>query len=259
MKRIIALILPVIFTGNFLLAQQPGDVQSASSLTGEQIKEYKNWMRMKDDWANLARYHDANEELGPPAKASERVVFMGNSITDAWIKVSPGFFEGKDYIDRGISGQTTPQMLIRFRPDVIDLDPGIVLILAGTNDIAGNTGPSTLEMIEGNIASMAQLASANGIKVILCSVLPAFDYPWKPGLEPAQKIVILNEWIRKYARKNKFDYLDYYSSLADEKGGMKDGYSFDGVHPNEAGYRVMEDLAEKAIGQARDKKGRKRR
>ncbi len=175
---------------------------------------------------------------------------MGNSITDAWINVSPGFFEGKDYVDRGISGQTTPQMLIRFRPDVIDLDPSLVLILAGTNDIAGNTGPSTLEMIEGNIASMAELARANNIKVILCSVLPAFDYPWKPGLEPAEKIVELNKWIKKYAKKNKFTYLDYYSSLVDNRGGMKEEYSRDGVHPNKEGYAVMEAIAEKAIQKA---------
>lgn len=172
------------------------------------------------DWANLNRFQKENAAIETPAKGEKRVVFMGNSITEGWIRTCPEFFP-KNYINRGISGQTTPQMLIRFRQDVIELHPKVVVILAGTNDIAGNTGPSTLDMIENNIKSMTELAKANGIKVILCSVLPAYDFPWRKGLEPAEKICKLNRWIEQYAQKNKIVYLDYYSSLVDERKGMK--------------------------------------
>lgn len=206
------------------------------------------------DWPNLDRFKDENAKLGAPAAHENRVVFMGNSITDFWISNSPDFFSKNPYIDRGISGQTTPQMLVRFRADVIHLKPKVVVILAGTNDIAGNTGPSTLEMIEDNLASMCDLAKANGIRVVLSSVLPAYDYPWKPGLQPAQKIVTLNKWIKQYAAENGYVYLDYYSSLVDDRGGMKAAYSKDGVHPNKAGYEVMEPLAVKAINLALSKK-----
>lgn len=199
------------------------------------------------DWPNLGRFKNDNANLSVTSTGEKRVVFMGNSITEGWIKIHPEFFAGKAYVNRGISGQTTPQMLLRFRADVIKLRPKVVLILAGTNDIAGNTGPSTLGMIEDNIISMTQLAKANGIKVILCSVLPAFDYPWKPGLEPAEKIVKLNKMIKEYAAKSGSLYLDYYSSLVDERKGLKAEYSKDGVHPNAEGYSVMEPLAEKAI------------
>src|SRR5664279_4250791 len=160
------------------------------------------------------------------------------------------FFAQHSYIGRGISGQTTPQMLIRFKQDVIDLKPKVVVILAGTNDIAGNTGPSTLEMIENNLADMAVLAKAAGIEVVLSSVLPAYDYPWKPGLQPAEKIVALNQWIKEYAESHNCFYLDYYPSLVDERKGMKPEYSRDGVHPNGAGYKVMEALADKVIAEA---------
>jgi len=202
------------------------------------------------DWANLGRFKDENTKLGLPSAGENRVVFMGNSITEGWTSLSPGFFKGKPYINRGISGQTTPQMLIRFRPDVINLQPAVVVILAGTNDIAGNTGPSTLEMIAGNIFSMAELAKANGIKVVLSSVLPAYDYPWKTGLDPAEKIIALNKMIKKYAVEKGIIYLDYFSSMADARKGLKAEYSSDGVHPNEAGYKVMEPLAEEAIAKA---------
>ncbi len=206
--------------------------------------------RLKKDWAYLERYREENTRIGLPLPGEKRVVFMGNSITEGWGKVCPEFFAGKPYINRGISGQTTPQMLIRFRPDVINLRPKVVVILAGTNDIAGNTGPSTLEMIEDNITSMSELAKANGIKVVLSSVLPAYDYPWRPGLSPAEKIATLNTWIKEYAEKNGFIYLDYYSFMVDERKGLKASYSDDGVHPNEAGYNVMAPLAEKAIAEA---------
>lgn len=228
--------------------QNSSTAVTASVKTVEQLtKENEQLLRIKNDWPNFLRYREANQKLGLPVAKEKRVVFMGNSITDGWIKISPEFFEGKSYIDRGISGQTTPQMLVRFRADVINLKPKVVLILGGTNDIAGNTGPSTLEMIEDNLASMAELANANGIKVILCSVLPVYDYPWKPGLEPAEKIVTLNKWIKEYASLHKCDYLDYFSSVVDDRKGMKAEYSKDGVHPNKEGYKVMEVLAEKAI------------
>ena len=206
--------------------------------------------QLHTDWADLARYRDANAQLGPPRPGEQRVVFMGNSITDAWAQYFDSTFPGKPYVGRGISGQTTPQMLVRFRQDVIALKPRVVVILAGTNDIAGNTGPSTLEMIEDNLASMTELAQANGIKVVLSSVLPVFDYPWAQGLEPAPKIVALNAWIRGYAMAHGAIYLDYYRAVSDERGGMRSDLSTDGVHPNEAGYRVMAPLAEQAIERA---------
>ena len=204
-------------------------------------------LAQNNDWADLNRYKEENLKLGLPLPDENRVVFMGNSITQGWIEADPDFFIGKSYINRGISGQTTPQMLVRFRPDVVNLKPKVVVILAGTNDIAGNTGPSTLEMIEDNIASMVEIAKANNIKIILCSVLPAYDYPWKPGLEPAQKIVDLNKWIKNYAEKNEIIYVDYFTPMADQRNGLKKEYSEDGVHPNLAGYKVMEPLVEKAI------------
>lgn len=211
-------------------------------------------MTFAQDWANTARFKDENAKLTPPAKGENRVVFMGNSITEGWIRTHPDFFAGKPYVNRGISGQTTPQMLVRFRPDVINLKPALVVILAGTNDIAGNTGPSTLEMIMDNLISMAELAKANNIKVVLSSVLPAFDYPWKPGMEPAMKIVKLNEMIKKYADDHGIVYIDYFSSMADERNGLKKELSGDGVHPNDAGYKVMEPLVEAAIKKALNQK-----
>ena len=199
------------------------------------------------DWANIGQFKEDNKTIGLPASGEKRVVFMGNSITSGWLNIMPSFFAGKPYINRGISGQTSPQMLLRFRQDVIALQPFCVVILAGTNDIAGNTGPSTLEMIEDNIASMAELALVHKIKVVLCSVLPVFDYPWKPGLQPADKIVTLNKWIEIFAKENQCIYLNYHSAMADERNGLKEAYGNDGVHPNEAGYKVMAVLAEKAI------------
>lgn len=199
------------------------------------------------DWANLARYRSENAKLELPKATENRIVYMGNSITEGWIQKDPDFFAGKPYINRGISGQTTPQMLLRFHADVIALRPKVVVILAGINDIAGNTGPSTLEMIEDNISSMAVLAKSAGIKVILSSVLPAYDFPWRPGLAPAEKVVALNEWIKNYASQNGFIYLDYYSSMVDDRKGLLAEYTTDGVHPNEKGYKIMEPLVEKAI------------
>lgn len=200
-----------------------------------------------DDWANLNRYKEENLNLGLPADNENRIVFMGNSITEGWLQLDPDFFKDKPYINRGISGQTTPQMLVRFRQDVVNLKPKVVVILAGTNDIAGNTGPSTLEMIEDNIASMVEIARANNIKVILCSVLPAFDYPWKPGLNPSKKIIELNKWIKDYSIKNEIVYADYFSAMVDENNGLRKEYSEDGVHPNLRGYKVMAPIIENVI------------
>ncbi len=202
------------------------------------------------DWAQLARYRAANAELGAPKPGERREVFYGNSITDAWAQYFPREFPGKPYVGRGISGQTTPQMLVRFRQDVIDLKPAVVLILAGTNDIAGNTGPSTPEMIEGNLVSMVELARANGIRPVLSSVLPAYDYPWRPGVQPAPRIVALNAWMKAWAAAHHVVDRDYWTPMADARQGLRAELTTDGVHPNEAGYRIMAPLAERAIEQA---------
>jgi lysophospholipase L1-like esterase len=202
------------------------------------------------DWPGLQRYARANAELPPPAAGERRVVFMGNSITEGWARHFAELFPGKPYVGRGISGQTTPQMLVRFRQDVIALKPAVVVILAGTNDIAGNTGPSTLEMIEDNLASMTELAQANGIRVVLCAVLPVFDYPWKRGLEPAPKIVALNTWIRDYAAKRGAQFADFHTAMADARQGLPPELAGDGVHPNMAGYRLMAPIVERAIAAA---------
>ncbi len=210
----------------------------------------KNFDQPPMDWANLKRFQDENIKLMAPKTNENRVVFMGNSITEGWSQSDPGFWEGKPYINRGISGQTTPQMVLRFRQDVIDLKPKAVVILAGINDIAGNTGPMTLEQTRDNIVAMAQLAKANNIKVVLSSVIPAYDFPWRPGMEPAGKVVALNKMIKEYAVKNNIVYLDYFSAMADERNGLKKELGYDGVHPNLEGYKVMAPLAEKAIAEA---------
>ncbi len=204
---------------------------------------------MDQDWANLKKYSADNEQLKSQLSGNT-VVFMGNSITEGWVNASPEFFSDNNYIGRGISGQTTPQMLIRFMPDVVDLHPKAVVILAGTNDIAGNTGFSSVKMITDNIKAMAQLAVANDIKVILCSVLPVFDYPWRKGLKPVDKIEETNQWLKEYALENGHIYLDYFREMADEKKGLKKEFSEDGVHPNQNGYSVMAPLAKTAIQKA---------
>jgi lysophospholipase L1-like esterase len=208
----------------------------------------------KNDWPNLARYDKDNKAVAAPAKNQQRVVFMGDSITDSWDNPVNGFFPGKPYVNRGISGQTTPQMLIRFRRDVIELKPKVVVILAGTNDIAGNTGPTTLEAIEDNLKSMAELATANRIRVVLASVMPVSDYEVRDGKpltqtvrRPLEKILALNNWIREFARANHHIYLDYFSAMVDASGFLKNELSDDGLHPNVQGYAVMAPLAQAAI------------
>lgn len=221
-------------------------------LTAEKQRADRLQARLSD-FANFARYREANSKLAAPAKGEQRVVFMGDSITDGW-KLDLEF-PGAPYVNRGISGQTTSQMLIRFRPDVIDLKPKVVVILAGTNDISGNTGPITLDSIEDNYASMVDLAHANGINVVFASVMPISDYNKnaqgnpivRSTLRRPEQIVALNEWIKKYCAERKLVYLDYFSAMADEKGSLKEDLANDGLHPNAKGYELIKPLAENAI------------
>jgi lysophospholipase L1-like esterase len=231
-----------LMLGSLVFAQTPDDAAKMKA-------ELDRVKKTLQDWPQLSRYAADNARLDA---ADNRVVFMGDSITDGWINKSPKFFvDHPNYVGRGISGQTTPQMLIRFRPDVIALKPKVVVILAGTNDIAGNTGPMTLEMIEDNFQSMVELAKANGIKVVFSSVMPVCDYI-RPQTEkrPPAKIIALNEWLRAYAAKNGLVYLDYYSAMLDDQQMLKQEITGDGLHPNEAGYSIMEPLADKAIAAA---------
>lgn len=250
MKRsnFLSVLLILIFTGSSALIGQ----NKSKEPTNEQKEAWKKAQddQLHIDWADLGRFRDDNKQLNMPAVGEKRVVFMGNSITEGWIRLDPAFFSGKPYVNRGISGQTTPQMLVRFKPDVVNLKPSVVVILAGINDIAGNTGPSTLEMIEDNLSAMVEIAQANGIKVVLSSVLPAYDFPWRPGMEPAEKVVQLNVWIKTYASSHKCIYLDYFTPMADAKHALKAEYTSDGVHPTLAGYKIMDPLVEEAIQKA---------
>jgi lysophospholipase L1-like esterase len=202
------------------------------------------------EWAYLSKYREADEKLGPPGTAEKRVVFLGDSITEHWATIDAAFFSRTGFVGRGIGGQTTSQLLVRFRQDVIALKPAVVVILGGTNDIAQNGGITTLGAIEDNLHSMVDLARLNGIRVVLASVLPAVDYPWRKGLKPADKITALNQWISGFCQANHLVYLDYYSAVVDEKQAMRDGLASDGVHPTAAGYAVMEPLAENAVSAA---------
>lgn len=202
---------------------------------------------MKDDWANLNFYKQANSSLAPVKGNEKRVVFMGNSITHGWSDKSPEFFSKNSYVNRGIGGQTTPQMVLRFKQDVVALDPALVVILAGTNDIAGNTGPATLDEIFTNIISMVELAQANDIAVVLCALVPANVYRWAPAIKPADKIITLNKRLHAYADEHHVAFVDYYTSMVDADKGLKVAYSADGVHPNKEGYAVMEPLVQAQI------------
>jgi lysophospholipase L1-like esterase len=205
-----------------------------------------------DDFGQLARYREADAALAPPAAGESRVVFLGDSITDYW-KLTD-YFPGKPYINRGVDGQTTPEMLVRFRQDVILLHPKVVVILAGTNDIAGVTGPTFNEDIEANYASMAELARANRIRMVFASVLPVHNYTHDAeesfALRPRARILALNKWLKDYCAKNRLVYLDYFSALVDERGMLQRALADDGLHPTDAGYRIMASLAEKAIQKA---------
>lgn len=204
---------------------------------------------LAQDWPNLSKYQEANIKLAETENMGNRVVFMGNSITEGWSNANPGFFRENPYINRGIGGQTTPQMLLRFKQDVIDLKPKIVVILAGTNDIAGNTGPMTLEQIRDNILGMVQLAEANNILPVVCSVLPAYDYPWRPGLAPNVKIPALNELLKAMARTQNVPYLDYFAAMADERNGLPKALTTDEVHLTKAGYDELEKQVQPLLAQ----------
>jgi lysophospholipase L1-like esterase len=205
---------------------------------------------LTQDWANIKRYEDANSNLIASSSSKKKVVFIGDSITDFWIMRDSSFFKSNSYIERGISGQTTGQMLVRFREDVINLKPSVVVILAGTNDIAENNGPSKLDDVAGNIYSMVQLAKVNHIKVVLCSVLPVTKYLWRPTINPIEKVKALNEMLSSYAEKNHLIYVDYYTALVDKDGSFTAALAFDGVHPNLQGYKVMEPLVQIAVNKA---------
>ena len=246
--------IPIFFLAALLAgtscAQTP--VPTPLDLAGEKQRADRLQARLSD-YANFARYREANSKLAPPAKGEDRVVFMGDSITDGW-KLDQ-YFPGAPYVNRGISGQTTSQMLLRFRADVIDLKPKVVVILAGTNDISGNTGSITLAGIENNYASMVDLARTNGINVVFASVMPISDYNKTAQGEPIvrstlrrpEQITALNEWIKKYCTDHKLVYLDYFSAMADEKGFLKAELANDGLHPNAKGYELIKPLAAEAI------------
>jgi lysophospholipase L1-like esterase len=256
-------VIGVLFLACTGFAQQSAPANAAPSNPATDCADLPALQKQLDadanklrDWAQLERYREANATALRPAKDEIRVVFMGDSITDGWSKPQyGGFFSGKPYFDRGISGQTTPQMLVRFRPDVIELEPQVVVILAGTNDIAGNTGPMTLQQIEGNLTTMTELARAHGMRVVLASVMPVRDgLKNKDGVplvqtkkRPPETISALNEWIKKYAAANRLAYLDYFSAMVDDQGFLKAELTYDGLHPNAEGYVVMAPLAEKAI------------
>ena len=265
-NRLLTLALAVLIAPIAIASQEPGakpetavpaaaqtTAQPAApklAATGHPDNEY--WRQhdqlLLSDFPWLSRFKDADSQLGPPGAGENRVVFMGDSITQGWHLDQS--FPGKPYVNRGISGQTTPQMVLRFHQDVVNLKPKVVVILAGVNDIAGNTGPMTLEDIENNLATMAEIATANGIKVVLCSVLPAYDFSWSPGLQPAPKIAELNAWIRSYALSKGYLYVDYYSPMKDDRGGLPATLSPDGVHPNASGYTIMAPIIEAGIQKA---------
>jgi lysophospholipase L1-like esterase len=243
--------LVVLFSGS-VLAQQATPSIPSTGFAGLDHYRASRIAVFTDDYGQLARYREANAKLGPPAAGENRVVFFGDSITDIW--KLPDYFPGKPYANRGIGGQTTPQMLVRFRQDVIDLEPKVVVILAGTNDVAGNTGPMRNEDIEANYISFAELARAHDIRLVYSSILPVHNYTEKSkdffAQRPTSRILELNTWLKDYCAKNKIVYLDYFSALVDDKGLLKKDLADDGLHPNDAGYKIMAPLAEAAIQKA---------
>lgn len=254
----VAVVAACLNTGVLVSAQEPASkpetpapaaTQSAPAPPSAWEKTHQE--QLKNDWPWLGRFKEDNLKLSSPEEGENRVVFMGDSITEGWhFTGADGSFPGKPYINRGISGQTSPQMVLRFRQDVIDLHPKVVVILAGTNDIAGNTGPLTLEQTEDNLKSMADLATANHIRVVLCSVLPAFDFPWHPGLEPAPKVDAVNAWMKAYTAEKGYIYVDFHSAMKDQRDGLPATLSKDGVHPTLAGYAVMAPMVEAGIAKA---------
>lgn len=238
----VALAMVVIGALAAVVAKGATDARQASADPAELA-------RLRADWAQLLHYRNDNLRLPPPDPAMPRVIFLGDSITESWPLAQLGLTR-LEVLNRGISGQTTPQMLVRFQQDVVRLRPAVVHILAATNDFAENTGPMTLAAMEDNFRSMVEIAEANHIRVVLASVLPTLDFPWRPGLQPSPRIIALNEWLRAYARQRRLVYVDYYAALADSAGGLKSALSEDGVHPNQAGYDLMKPLARQSVGQA---------
>lgn len=234
-----------------VLAQQPQTPATTQAAAAAQPAVDVERMRTQlADWPNLTRYRAEDEALPPPRVGEHRVVFLGDSITDRWGRKVGTFFPGKGYINRGISGQTTPQMLLRFQQDVVHLHPSVLVLLAGTNDIARNTGPSSPAMIEDNFRSMAAIAKDNGIRLVIGAILPAARYRWRPGVNGVSDIREVNRWLETFCAENNFVFVDYYSAMADAAGGMKPGLSSDEVHPTEAGYAIMAPLAEQGIDRA---------
>ena len=254
MKKVIIIFIFLFFTHCLIYAQNSGNGNDSqanrmNNLTPDQVNEFRNRMNemFRNDFANLKKYSAENDSLGLPAKEENRIVFMGNSITEWWGPYWDTYFSNKSYINRGIAGQTTAQMLIRFKPDVVNLKPKVVVILAGINDITGMTGSTTNAMIEDNLSSMVEIAQANGIKVILSSVLPCYSIVGRPDLQPADRVVDLNKWIKKYAEEKNCLYINYFTPLADENNGLKEEFTKDGVHPNKEGYDIMAALVINAI------------
>ena len=242
-----------LFALSMVLGATPASPQTNDTAKHRAAAEAE--ARLRQDWPWLGRYRDANAALTPTV--APRIVFLGDSITQGWIDKVPGFFTA-GRIDRGIGGQTTPQMLLRFRQDVIALKPAIVQIMGGTNDIAGNTGPMTAQETQANIMSMTELAQAHGIRVILAAIPPAANFPWRPGLATAPRIAAMNAWLKRYAASVGATYADYWSALHDGDA-LRASLTYDGVHPNEAGYAVMAPVAERAIRAALAASPRRRR
>ena len=262
-RRTILLATLLVACSPFALAAQKSQSVTAIAKAADQLKspasqavcnpdKFNQMKKQLADWADFARYRKANAELPPPDPQRPRVACMGHSLTDigGHAKGTGKSFPGKPSVNRGISGQTTEQMLLRFRQDVIDLHPAVVLILAGTNDVAGNTGPETDRMIQNDFRSMTQLARANHIKVVIASIPPAADFWWRPGVDPIHRIRVMNAWLRQFCNRHGYVYVDYYDAMAQPDGAMKTGLTFDGVHPNANGFAVMAPLAEKGIAEA---------
>lgn len=233
--------MPLVAVGGW------AQVTAPAAVSAKQIAEMQAKL---NDWPQLGYYREANAALPPLAAGEDRVVFLGASVAEFWSTRGAPFFPGKPYVNRGISGQTSPQMLLRFRQDVIDLHPAVVVILEGTNDAAGNTGPMTPEMSEDNWRSMAELAKANGIRMIFTSITPTTDFPWRRGLHPAKKIQALNVWLKEYCASHSLIYVDFYPTLANAEGGMKADLTVDDVHPNAKGYALMAPIMQAGIDQA---------
>jgi lysophospholipase L1-like esterase len=251
-RIVLKLLTLLLLTVSVFAQQQPAPSIPTTGFAGLDQYRLSRIAMFTDDFGQLSRYRDANAALAKPAAGENRVVFFGDSITDGW-KLAD-YFPGKPYINRGIGGQTTPQMLVRFREDVIDLHPKVVVILAGTNDIAGNTGPMRNEDIEANLASMADVARQHGIRVVVSSVLPVHNYTGDAksffAQRPMARILALNEWLKGYCEGSGDLYLDYFSAMVDDKGLLKKDLADDGLHPNVAGYKIMVPLAEAAIARA---------